>query len=907
LTDGDWKEAWRLFELARGAAADERGRVLGGVPAHIAEEVEAMIGEAEEEDLAPPAPGREYGKYTLVAPLGSGGMGEVFTARDRELGRMVAIKFVGARSRLLPSAFDQLVHEAQAASALNHPNLITVHEVLRSESGLAIVTELVKGKSLRSFTGAPVPIEQVAAWGAQIAHALAAAHAESIVHSDIKPENVMLRDDGYIKVLDFGLARSMGLGLRMDDLTIGTVGYMSPEQTRGEPLTGASDVFSLGVLLVELAAGKHPFLAETAVGTTIAIAQTEVNYPTPAAPGGKRFAALVRAMLDKDPARRPSVADAARALEKVVSLQTNRKRKRVIWVAGGVAALAAAGALFWLRPGGPAAPVLGSPVALTNYSGIEQQPAFSPDGRALAFIWSGLDGSQDDLYIRAADAIDAQPRRLTNDANEDLTPAFSPDGKSLAWVRQALDGGDDEVWVAPVSGGDVAPARLVAKILNDGGFRGLAWTPESRALIVRDKGPHGWPLVLIRAADGSKTYLTDARNMQDYQPVVSPDGKRLLFLRYNIARPQVCYAAFGPALGTPVCREIRMGLGSATWTLDSRSILCSTADALWLFDADGRASGPMTKLRDGVFANLVTDAAGRRYAYDRTEVDANIRQLDIRTQKVSELLSSSEEDSEPDISPDGRRILFRSARTGHFELYVSNRDGSGLRQLTHLASHCGSARWSPDGKWIAYDSVQDFPGPKGERKFDNIYVMPAEGGAGRRLTDDTVGSVVPNWSADSEWIYFSRGKDRQTWKVPRNGGAPVLVAAGEMWGAVESADGQWIYYEKAATGKGLWRRRVRGGPEETIPGTENLVYRTWQVRGDFLVFLSSAPRPGFFRMSLAEGGIGAPKFEGPAPRRLYLGPGTMSVSPDGKTILYTSEDLNIGDVYAVSPANPDER
>lgn len=880
---------------------------MAGTPPHIAGEVEAMIEDAEQDDVAPPAPGREYGKYTLVAPIGSGGMGEVFSARDRELGRMVAIKFVGARSRLLPTAFDQLVHEAQAASALNHPNLVTVHEVLRSESGLAIVTELVKGKSLRSFTGTPVPIEQVAGWGAQIAHSLVAAHAESIVHSDIKPENVMVRDDGYLKILDFGLARSMGLRLRMNDLTLGTVGYMSPEQTRGEALTGASDVFSLGVLLVELATGKHPFLADTAVGTTIAIAQAEVNYPTPAVPGGKRFAALVRAMLDKDPARRPAMAEAARALEKVVSTQAGRHRRRGYWGAGAVAAITAAGAFLWLRPDRVPVPMLGSPVALTNYSGIEQQPAISPDGRALAFVWSGLEGRQDDLYIRATNAVDAQPRRLTNEANEELTPAFSPDGKSLAWVRQVLDGGDDEVWVAPVNGIDAGPARLVAKILNDGGFRGLAWTPDSRALIVRDKGPRGWPLVRMGVADGSKTYLTDAQNMQDYQPVLSPDGKRLLFLRYNVLRPQVCYAALGAALGTLVCREIRTGLLSATWTLDSRSILLSTADALWLIEADGRASGPMTKLRDGVFANLATDVAGRRYAYDRTVVDANIWQLEIPTRRVSELLSSSEEDSEPDISPDGSRILFRSSRSGHFELYVSNRDGSGLRQLTHLASHCGSARWSPDGKWIAYDSVQDFPGPEGVRKFDNIYVMPAEGGRARRLTGDTAGSVVPNWSADSQWVYFSHGKERQTWKVPRNGGPPVLVSAGEMWGAEESADGEWIYYEKASTGKGLWRRRVEGGPEEPIPGTEKLVYRTWQTRSEFLVFLRSAPKPGFYRISLAKGKIGAPKFVGPAPRRLYLGPGTMSVSPDGETILYTSEDLNIGDIYAIAPAYPDER
>jgi Tol biopolymer transport system component len=902
LTNEDWKEAWRFFELARGAGVEERRSLLADTPPHIVEEVEALIEAAEHADHDAPEPGRDYGKYTLVAPLGSGGMGEVFSARDSELGRMVAIKFVGASSRLLPAACERLVHEAQAASALNHPNLVTVHEVLRFESSVAIVTELVKGQSLRTFTGAPLPIQQVATWGAQIAHALAAAHAESIVHSDIKPENVMLRADGYLKILDFGLARNVGLGLAMDDLTLGTVGYMSPEQTRGEPLTGATDVFSLGVMLVELATGKHPFLADTPGATTVAITQSEVDYPPPAVPGGKRFAALVKAMLDKNPARRPFMADAARALERVVSRQARRNRRRIIWASGALAAIAAGG-LLWLRPGRSAASFLGSPVAITNYTGIEDQPAFSPDGRTLAFVWSGPDGRQHDVYIRSADAINATPRRVTNDLNEEFSPVFSPDGKYLAWRRRALGGGDGELWIAPVSGLDLGPARLVAKTCADWGFQGLAWTPDSRSLIARDKGPRGFPLVLIRVRDGSKAYLTDAHNTQDYHPVMSPDRKRLLFQRFSNSRPQICYARLGPPLMEPVCRDIRSGLGSATWTLDSGSILLSSADALWLMHADGGRSGGMTKLRDGVFSNLVTDVAGKRYAYNRTITDANIWQLDIPTQRQSQLISSSEEDSEPDFSPDGSRILFRSNRTGNFELYVSDGDGSDLRQITRVGGHCGSARWSPNGKWIAYDSRQDYPGPKGVRKFDNIYVMPAEGGPARRLTNDDVNSVVPNWSADSQWVYYSLDDERQAWKVPLNGGAPVLVAAREMWGAVESADGKWIYYEQPTTGKGLWRRSVAGGPDERIAGTENLTYRTWEVRRDFLVFLRSAPNPGFFRISLAKDTIGGPRFAGPGPRRVPVGPGTMSVSPDGSTILYTSEDLTIGDIYVVSPAD----
>jgi dipeptidyl aminopeptidase/acylaminoacyl peptidase len=340
--------------------------------------------------------------------------------------------------------------------------------------------------------------------------------------------------------------------------------------------------------------------------------------------------------------------------------------------------------------------------------------------------------------------------------------------------------------------------------------------------------------------------------------------------------------------------------------VDSRSILLATGEALWLMNPNARPSQPMTRILDGVFSNLSTDAAGLRYAFNRTVTDANIWQFDVPSQRASQLIASSEEDSEPHFSPDGSRILFRSRRTGQYELYVCNRDGSGVRQLTHQASHCGSARWSPDGKWIAYDSVQDVPGQAGTRKFDNIYVMAAEGGPARRLTDDQAGSVVPNWSADSRWVYYSRDRygpgsgATQSWKSPVEGGESVPVDSREMWQAVESADGRWIFYEQPTTGKGLWRRPVAGGDGERIPATENLTYRTWEIRRDFLVFLRSAPDAGFYRQNFRPGTSPALRRVGPPPKRLLHGPATMSVSPDGRTILYTSEDLTFGDIYVLT-------
>ena len=232
---------------------------------------------------------------------------------------MVAIKFVGARARLMPASMDRLVREAKAASALNHPNLVTVHEVLRLEFGVALVTELVQGQSLRVFCGVARPVAQVAAWGSQIARALAAAHAGSIVHSDIKPENIMLRNDGYIKILDFGLARPVGMQVDLDSQPLGTLGYVSPEQILGQAVTGASDVFSFGVTLLELATGKNPFQEGTARATTTAIRERPVDFQAPAIPGGKSFARLLLAMLDKDPAKRPGMKEVADCLDRVAA------------------------------------------------------------------------------------------------------------------------------------------------------------------------------------------------------------------------------------------------------------------------------------------------------------------------------------------------------------------------------------------------------------------------------------------------------------------------------------------------------------------------------------------------------------------------------------------------------------
>jgi len=248
-------------------------------------------------------------------------MGYVYSALDNELGRPVALKFVGPEAVANRTLIDRLVREAKAASALNHPHIVTVYEVVRSQGEVAIAMELVDGKSLRYYCGEAQPIARVTGWGRQVAQALAAAHARNIVHRDIKPENVMVRSDGYIKVLDFGLARQvLSTGdSRSGQSSVrlaGTLNYMSPEQTRAQPASSASDVFSLGIVLYELATGKHPFLRDSPVDTAHAIASAEPRPPRALNPGfPPTLDPLLLAMLAKNPAARPSAEQVAETLD----------------------------------------------------------------------------------------------------------------------------------------------------------------------------------------------------------------------------------------------------------------------------------------------------------------------------------------------------------------------------------------------------------------------------------------------------------------------------------------------------------------------------------------------------------------------------------------------------------------
>jgi hypothetical protein len=386
VTDEQLRKTWEIFRHAADLPAFEQTNYVHSASSDrvVVDEVLALLkphsgsdpqsrnatpdaGEQAGRDIPPVGTGSTVGPYTVTGLLGRGGLGEVFSARDTVLGRKAALKVLalGSRSSLSDSA--RQIREATAASSLNHPNIVSIYQVVETGSRAVIAMELVDGKPFRKLVGHPLPLDSLCHFGIQICRALAAAHRQGIIHRDIKPENLMVRPDGIVKILDFGLAQDTTAATLTSGsgIAVGTLRYMSPEQTRGAKLAGSTDIFSLGLVLYELACARHPFEGDSALEVAHAIATSKPTRPTvwnsliPAS-----LEALILAMLAKDPQARPSAEDVAEKLaaigrgenatagktEAVLVPAVSAKRPRWGWGVAIACLAIAGGTALWLRP-----------------------------------------------------------------------------------------------------------------------------------------------------------------------------------------------------------------------------------------------------------------------------------------------------------------------------------------------------------------------------------------------------------------------------------------------------------------------------------------------------------------------------------------------------------------------------
>jgi len=773
-------------------------------------------------------------------------MGEVYKARDARLDRFVALKVLATATLQDPERKRRFVQEARAASALNHPSIVTIYDIGNDDGVDYLAMEMIPGKPFNQLISRNgLSLGEILRYGAQIADALSKAHAAGIVHRDLKPANVMVTPEGLVKVLDFGLAKLVEHGAMEDSATrsmaltdkgtiMGTAAYMSPEQAEARPTDCRSDIFSLGAMLYEMATGQHAFQGASPMATLTAVLRDEpkpVSQLTSGLP--QELSRIISRCLRKDPDKRfQHAADVKVALEElkeesqsgdlpspVASKPVPRSWR---WVAA-VVLLAAGGVAGYFIIGkvshGPVEKML-APVPLTSYPGEQITPSFSPDGNQVAFSWNGDNQDNYDIYVKLIGS--GTPLRLTTDLARDFLPQWSPDGRNIAFLRE-ISGDRVAVMLVPPLGG---PSRKVAEFYSLVRIRTLAslcWTSDSRSLVVSAavSAADTNRLLLVSVDTGDVRALTNPSSQEaDLSPAISSDGNTLAFSRFTGSARHLFTVSLTKdhqLRGEP--RELPAGEPSSgpAWSADGSEIIFAsgvthTSQSLYRVAASGVSQRiPLSEAGRGVDSPAVA-LHGHRLVYEHFFQDTNIwaASLDVRKNGLEKSFPSSGQEVFPQYSPDGKKVAFHSDRGGTVQIWTCNLDGSGCLQLTSMAgSSQGTPRWSPDGHRISFDS---------NTNGFHIYTVNAEGGKLRQMTFGTGIDIIASWSHDGRWIYFgsTRSGRFEIWKMPSGGGEPLQVTQNGGTAALESPDAKTLYYTKQNGSDGIWKMPVEGGPEVQV-------------------------------------------------------------------------------------------
>ncbi len=728
--------------------------------------------------------GARLGPYEILAPLGMGGMGEVYRARDTKLGREVAIKVLPDRLVSDPDSLERFEREAKAVAALSHPNILAIHDFGEHDGSVFAVTELLEGQTFRERldTGS-LPTRKAIDCAIQVATGLAAAHEKGIVHRDLKPENLFITQDGRVKILDFGLVK---MALPRDDEThsptavaatqpgtvMGTVGYMSPEQVRGQPADHRSDIFSLGAVLYEMLSGQRAYRGESPAETMAAIAQKDppelTGVDAPLLPALDR---IVRHCLEKSPAERfQSARDLAFDLQSITTTISASSRVAAIPPrprSKGLLAAAAVGtlgvALGWAvgrwSPGRGGAPqgasVGGGFTMLTDQPGVERSPDLSPDGKSFVYVSDAV--GNDDVYMQRVGGRNAI--NLTKDSpSRDEAPAISPDGEQIAFRSERQGGG---IFVMGATGESV-------RRLTDFGFD-PSWSPDGRELVVASepvRDPTSRASVseiwAIDAATGKKRLISSGDGVG---PKWSPHGHRIAYWGLPEGKSQrdvLTVAADGSQSRAPLpVTEDGPFDWSPAWSPDGGFLYFSSDRGgtmnLWRVPIDekrGRLLGVMEPMttpavwvshfsfsREG---SLLFAALDQRSNLMKVGLDS-AREVTVGTPVT--ILKSTRLISSLDWSPDGQWLVFDGPKGSREDLYLIRADGSGYRQLTDAPFQHRVPRWSPDGSRIAFYSNRG--------GTSQIWTIRPDGSGLEPVSAFRRGALYPTWAPDGRRIVAS--------------------------------------------------------------------------------------------------------------------------------------------------------
>lgn len=911
MTDVQWKRVWELYEVAQHLSDTELDPFVSGLTddPEVVEELRILLSTLPAEAAAV-SEESSIGAYKVLHLLGRGATADVYAALDKRLDRMVALKFLKGDRELLARRF---LREAQSVSALNHPNIVTLFEVLDGPSGPVLAMELVEGVALRNRCAVPMPEGEVIRIGVQIAQALAAAHEKGFVHRDLKPENIMLRPDGYVKVLDFGLVRRAEFSAHSTNtsstagLPVGTLRYMSPEQCRGESATPKSDVFALGLILYELLAGRHPFAASEGLDVAYALVN-EKAQPLPGVSSGLRL--VVEQMMEKDAARRPDAREVAARLAALGSsgaipaypaapTADPGNRRRFLQAGAGMLAVAAGGAWWWRGRRRP-------PAGTLLKGGLIRDPAFSPDGDEIVFSWQKPGGHGYQLYNLSLSA-GAEPKALTSGVAEDFDPVWSPDGSKICFIRRGK--GESAIYLIDRETGQT---RRVTTIQYDSTWASrLGWLGPGRISVTDKPGAPGYRAVEVDLETGAKRRLLPGDvGTGEGTARLSPDGKELLFGRafgMNSADLFVRPVAGGEE------RRITFDEKPKTqyrWSRDGSTIVYRSSKPMWKLwevgrDGKGDRELPVPRTTWGNFD--VHSATGGKRALvlaqlpDTFSIWKAVRKPGGAFAPPQLLISAGAGiiDSSPIISPDASRIAFLSSRTGDVEIWVADADGNNPIQLTRIGSqYVAAPAWSPDSRRIL--SAARLTGrpeaflidARADAKLEVIPSLERNINEPQFTPPDHRSISYSGAATGRSELYRSpipgAGASLQPEQLTRNGCSVYRY----------SPDGRWIYFVRANEVSGLFRIPSAGGPEELVlPEVSSQLYRGWAIA-----------RSGIYYTVEVEGAAGrweirhydpvkkVRTFVLPVQHPLPRWSGTLSVSPDESWLVFPQHEPVVGEL-----------
>src|SRR5208282_90088 len=763
--------------------------------------------------------GHQTRPYEIVSPVGAGGMGEVYRARDTRLGRDVAIKVLPEALANDADRLRRFEQEACTIAALNHPNILGIHDIGAHDGAPFLVSEFLEGQTLREkLVSGPLPVRRALEYALGIAEGLAAAHEKGIVHRDLKPENVFVTRDGRMKVLDFGLAKlvrpeedheaavTLTSPATLPGMVMGTVGYMSPEQVRGEAIDPRSDIFSFGAVLYEMLTGKRAFKCETSAETMTAILREEPQALNDTGwQGPLELQRILARCLEKNVERRfQSASDLAFAVEslsatsagtstaKTVSQPTSKSKSKSMraWLPWVIAAALLMGTAVWeiVRP--PAAP--DNPLEKAHFTRVTDhesvEAAISPDGRFVAFI-SDHDGPFDVWLTQVGTG------RLTNLTQGKAGPLPGP-------LRTAGFSGDgSEIWLGswdantrlrtlPLTGG--TPRNFLGEEASE-----LTWSPDGERIVYHNFSGGDPMFVADRSGANARRIFGGQPGLHNHFPTWSPDGRWIYFVHGTPATKDMDLWRIDPDGRNPE-RLTHRNTDIAYPTPSGKNTVFYVArDAagsgpwLWAFDLKRKASRRVSigleqytsvqASADGykLVATISNPVAGLWTVpiLDRVAEEHDVKPLTVPTVRAlaprfggSSLFYLSSlgtgdglwrlRDGQatevwkgadgalletPAVSPDGGRVAIVLRRSGKRQLHVLSSDGAELQPIAEGIVAQGSSCWSPDGRWIVTGG-SDAAGP-------GLFKIPLEGGSPVRLV--TGQALNPVWSPDGSLIVYA--------------------------------------------------------------------------------------------------------------------------------------------------------